>query len=374
MKTNRILSILLACLVFAGVRMPVASAAGMDSESGWKKTTVSYRIPFFKGLSEMVADALVKRLPDMSINLGLGDLYSDNWINGMLHELGAQLPPAFAKVMSPYRMYVSTENIARDLSDAIKASITAETTWMNIDVAWGASDRDSFLKVFPVAARPFTNLVLRSDIRDKWLSHYIPAFRALGIPEDQMASKERIDDAFAGTNNYETRSDLLLTAVLKPVLLWAERLETDLVDVMLDNLPNLAYREEDVNNLNNTLLGRILLEALGVNIGRGFKAFVEDKLGGELGKMGITMPPIDWDAVAHAGDLDPETQSVVSDVKLMRVLLLRYIQRAADMPENKQGFDDMIGAAVRGALDIELPARMNAFFAALVKGLLKIVS
>jgi len=349
------------------------TAFASDTEPAeWQKTTVSYKIPYLsKWISDRLTGVLKQQSASLSgafgIDLGLNEIYSDSWINGILREFGAQLPGAFQTVMSPTRMYLNTANIANDLPQEIKAQVTTATTWANIDVNWGVTDRDSFLAMFPIAARPFTNLVLRADIRDKWLSHYVPALRALDISEDQLASKEQIDDAYAGTNNYETRSDLLLRAVLQPVLLWAEGLQNDLVDVLLTSLPNLAYRVEDVNNLNGTLLGGVLLGALGVDVSGGFLAFFENTLGAELAKMGLTMPPIGWDLVAHAGDIDPKTQKVASDEKLMCTLILRYIKKAADMPENKEGFNALIGPMVGDALGFKLPAFLNGFLVGCVK-------
>jgi len=99
----------------------------------------------------------------------------------------------------------------------------------------------------------------------------------------------------------------------------------------------------------------------------GFIAFIESKLGEELAKLGITMPSIDWNLVAYAGDIDPETQYVTADEQLMCTLALRYIKRAADMPENRAGFNALTGPLVGDALGLPVPAFTHGFFAGCFK-------
>ena len=98
--------------------------------------------------------------------------------------------------------------------------------------------------------------------------------------------------------------------------------------------------------ISNILVGSALFEFLEADISAGFLAFFEETLANEFGEMGIVMPEIDWGLVAHAGNLNEETEQVVADQNLMGTLTVRYLARIAAMEENRDGFRALVGSAV----------------------------
>jgi hypothetical protein len=225
------------------------------------------------------------------------------------------------------------------MSDELKAEVAAlgaKDTFAAVNFHWGIveGDRKSFEAAFAMALRPIMALLLRNPIQTEWTQYYIPAFRALGIPEAQIATQEEIDGWFAALQNAGPAGDGLFLAVVDPILALVEDIQNDPIGTLLRILPNLAYHLEDVKNLATQTsvisLGRILLGAVDMADGD-FLTFLEAKLGEGLAGVGIeSLPPIDWDKVAHAGDIDIDTAQVTADEPLLQALLVSYLRRVWD--------------------------------------------
>jgi len=363
MKSKRILSVLLACLMLLAFLAPTAMAND-NGDNGWQKTTVEHRFFF----SPWISNVFVGQLSGLADGLGvdlLGDIYTNAFVNDFMAEIIAAAG-AFGNLasMRPFPLFnygtADRSMIQNDLPPALRAHLdelvangylTANTTWAQLAnvVDWGVTDRESLLATMPVVVRAFASLAFRDDIRNRWQSHYAPAFRALGIPEDQIATQTEIQAGWDAAQNLLTGADVLVLSVFVPVLNWAEALEGNLMETLLSSLPNMAYNADAITGLDETLVGSALLGFLEVDVSAGgFMAFFEGVLATEFYNMGIVMPEIDWDLVAHAGHLN-EAGAVVADEQLMVLLVVRYLARAAAMPENRaRGFQSLIGDVLPG--------------------------
>jgi hypothetical protein len=326
-------------LLSAGSVMAFASA---NEGTAWAKTD-PFLIPGKVGRAlavpgeKLVRQYLLPRLAgSVDLGLNLGDMYSDAWINDFLHSL-----PSLSSMVNgirPKMVYTAYFTSAPDISDTIKAEVAAlplTATWADVNITWGATDKASFIKGFAQALRPIAAMVLRNPVKEEWTAYYIPAFQALGVPAGMIATQEAIDAAHAALQNAATaaQGDLIVTAVLDPLLTFAESLSADITS-LLPILPNLVYNIESVDDLttktNALSLGRLALSALGIDASDGFLGFIETKLMDAIAGMGIkNAPALDWEAIAHAGDLDGNG-NVVADGTVVYGVLVKYIRQVVE--------------------------------------------
>ncbi|MDR3314086.1 MAG: hypothetical protein LBS96_06470 [Oscillospiraceae bacterium] len=338
---KRLLGCLLVCLLLTGVVSIGAAAQTPVPQAVWAKTEVNYWLPY---VGEDISKKLVSRtmervaplLPELlgdSLNL-TGDMFNDAYLNSFLQTIPTLNPAAV--YLRPKTLYTK---YCPDMSDALKAEVAAlasTDTFAAVNFNWGivAGDRESFVKTFALAMRPIMALLLRGSIQTEWTQYYIPALRALGTPEANIATQAQIDDWYATLQNADPAGDGLFIAVVDPILALVDTIQSDPLGTLLRILPNLAYNLEAVKRLATETsvlsLGRLLLGAVDLADGD-FIAFLETKLGEGLAGAGIeTLPPIDWDKVAHAGDIDLATNQVIADEPLMQALLVNYLRRVWD--------------------------------------------
>jgi hypothetical protein len=321
MKLKRILNVILACVLFSGTIVVTALA---QSTVDWEKTQINYKIPCIdktlsKSMQKLVMKTILPMLtPALSDTLDLtSGLYNDDFINETLQSLAPGLG-TIGTLMSPKRMYIDTASIASEVPQAVKDAIADASpafTWSTIHVPWGCDGtREDFLRLFALALRPFIGLALRDDICLNYQDIYLPALRALGCAKDTLYDQETLIAAWAAAQNYEPASDNLIKAILEPVFIQLDRLKADPANVLFEMLPNLTYNVDQVNTLKNppsrpvtAQTGPLLFNALGIE-GDDFMAFFESALSDAAAGLGLVIPSVNWDLVAHAGDLEIRTE------------------------------------------------------------------
>lgn len=402
MRTKKFLSVLLAALLCVALLVPASAS--------WQKTTVQYRFFF----SRLIANPLLDMLPSLGDGVGLdltGDLYTNSLVNDLLHEI-VTAAGMFANVgqLSPFQAFFGHTNnqgqfidgVFDQLSPSAQAHITqltadgqivANTTWatiISLDIDWGVKCRDTLIQYAPVPLRRFSSLVFRDDIRARWQSHYVPAFHALGVPDEYIADQETLNIAWNAAQNSEPAADDLLRSVFRAVLHFTEAMENDLLSFLMANLPNMVQNEAAINQLSaplvtgqgfrpdgtsggintmvqgywlnqdgsprgGTFVGDTLLGFLEVDLNSGgFMTFFEDTLAYEFMEMGIAMPEIDWSLVYHAGDMIAD--QFVADEHLMGMLVLRYLTRISATPTNRPVLQRLIRDAIPGFQGILIAA------------------
>jgi len=394
MKGKRLLAILLSMLLCVAAIIPASAATAAD----WQKTaTPAYRFFF----SSWIASPLRNMLPSLGEGVGLdltGDLFTNQFVDDLIYEIIAAAG-AMANMIAP--LHATLTALMPDLSPAAQAHVTQlmadgqitttapNNTWVHLltlNIDWGVECRDTLLQYGVVPVRRFSSFVFRDDIRARWQSHYVPAFRALGVPDAYIADQDTLNAAWTAAQNFLTPADDLLRAVFTAVLYFTEAMENDLLGYLIANLPNLVQNEAAINQLSMPLLGNpgfnpagtsrninlatdgywlnadltprggtfvgdLLLGFLEVDVtAGGFLAFFEDTLANEFYEMGIEMPEIDWDLVYHAGDMvyvDGEYE-FVTDERLMETLILRYLARVNANRDNRPVLQGLVRDAVPG--------------------------
>jgi len=345
MKGKRLLSVLLALVMAVAMFVPTLAAA----HENWQKTAApAYRFFF----SRWIANPLRNMLPDLGEGVGLdltGDLFSNYFVDDFILEL-ANAAGMFANAgglsafqtlpaIAPYLSAPTQADIAYMIAEGHITAGAPNNSWAHVTslgINWGVECRATLLEYVPIIVRRFSAMAFRDDIRGRWQSHYAPAFRALGVPEEYIATQDELNTGWAAANFFaDSTSDVMIRSVFNAVLYFTEAMENDLLGFLIANLPTIVQNQDAINQLalpsilapiipgigglntrtdgywldadgnprGGTVVGSALLEFLQVDLSNGgFMAFFEDTLANEFYNMGIEMPPIDWDLVYHAGD------------------------------------------------------------------------
>ena len=273
------------------------------------------------------------------------------------------------------------------------------TSWDGYDAAgitWGVTDKASFVKAAGVALRPLLNLLGVPDLGrlgadGQYAKVIVPALKALGCKNivsaaDLSAQHDAVVQNVIAKRNYsnmpimayihsDMQSDMILAAILNPLFGFVEDLTAGLADnavgTLLELLPNLVYHFDALDallNLELTPPGGDPIKVLagidlgGLDLSQGVAALLNGVIADATSDLGITLPPINWDAIAHAGDYDAATDTVKADRSLEYALLLQYLRVTWDSNQHPITENVLVDAGV--------PAFLSPVVFQLVKGLL----
>lgn len=404
MKTNlnRILSTALAAVMALLLVLPASAAAA--SEEPWVKTN-PYKSPLSQYLA-MPGQYFIKNVVLPQLLGGLGEtlkgvtegLYTDETVNMILlaqREIEFDISQGSAtshqylrphKVSAGIKAYPDTTEKYEAIWTALDSVMIGNATggnaantakeWAAVDeliaagaLAWGVTDRASFMEAAGVALRPLLNLLCHRTLNFRgedgvYAQAILPGLEALGcknvlsLEEFEamyLAALRKVGSATSGLMadinaiNAKMQSDFALAAILNPIFDLLEELQADPQGKLISMLPNAAYRRNDIT----ALLGAAVInggeetkifEALGGALGLDLSGSFEDVVAKALEGMPVNLPPIPWKALAGAGDLDAETNTVIADESIVYALLIGYVYDV--MNKDPRGVQSMLSESL----------------------------
>jgi len=396
-KIRRIISTALAVLM-ALLVLPVSAAAQAFADT-WEKTN-PYKSSIGRYLA-MPGQYIVKSilLPQLlgDLESALQDVTEGLYTNGTVNMVMlAQRSIEFVisqgsgssrqflrpfKIAETIRVFADTKEKYGDIlaaldtvkiggnTGATSASTAAE--WAGVDALiaegkldWGVTDRESFMEAAGIALRPLLRLLCHRTLNFRgedgvYATAIIPGLEALGckdimsLEEFEAAYMEAMKAAGPTTGmmaditaiNDKMKCEFALAAILNPILNLLEELQADPQGKLISLLPNIAYRRGDITALlgagvENDGQTTKIFESLGGAFGLDLSGTFEEVLEGALAGLPIQLPPIPWDALAGAGDLDTETNTVIADEAIVYAVLTGYVSIVMD--SDPQGVRNLI--------------------------------
>lgn len=366
MKLKRVLSVLLACLMLAGVMTVGASAAE------WKKTEGKYTVPWIGRYLAWPGEMLITKLllprllGGISFDI-LGDAFTDANVNSALASTATDLEDQFTAMitgmgggaaLAPLGGKFPAGTLYYVFADDAPATVKTNTTLaanITTGVTWNATTKAAFIDALCVVLRPAIALQLGADIVNDFDTVYAPGLKALGAANLPSKADLQAKLAVFGTKasgfasatglmgylmsggntaslaayilNAEEKAaaDAITRAVVVPILEGLDKLgSTDIATLLFKDLPNLLYGIPALDALLATDFAGNLLGGLGFTVQGGFGGYIESMLGDALADY---LPGVDIGAllekIKYAGDLVDGV--VVADSALIYNILVNFI-------------------------------------------------
>ncbi|MDR2752721.1 MAG: hypothetical protein LBB50_00235 [Oscillospiraceae bacterium] len=395
MKCKRLASLLLAGMLLIGcVTGGSLPANAADEKECWTKTD-PFTVPLVgryiawpgeQLLVKQVLPQLVNSLVDLKALTN--DLYTDDTINALIQlEAGILIETNIAGSRNPVQIRNRPAQIANSIKDepyateykenlaALSAMGDGDNCLEGFDDAaltWGVHDKDSFLKVAGLVLRPLLRLLCIPDLGfitegGAYETAVLPALEALGC--ENLVSREELENTYKAhfkdakypANGmfaylqyiaFSIHMERLVDAIVRPLLDLVEEIAADPVGQLLERLPNIIYRREAIEGLFDVALSmpggdpiKLFDEILGAPID-GLDGLLDLLLGDPPL---LKLPPIDWDALAHAGKLDLATNTVKADTTVVYGVLLNYVSKLC--ANDPAGVTALLGQSVPAPLD-----------------------
>jgi len=271
-------------------------------------------------------------------------------------------------------------------ADTAKEWAAVDTLIAEGALDWGVTGRESFVEAAGLALRPLLNLLCHRTLNFRgkdgvYAAAIVPGLEALGCKDilsieefeetylKAMKAAGPITGMFADITaiSAKMKSDFALAAILNPVLDLLEELQADPQGKLISLLPNVAYRRDDITALfgagiENDGQTTKIFENLGGAFGLDLSGTFEEVLQGALVGLPLQLPPIPWDVLAGAGDLDEVTNTVIADTDLVYAVLTDYVGHAID--SDPQGVRNLITESMG------IPSWASFFVYYLLKGVM----
>ncbi|MDR1465744.1 MAG: hypothetical protein LBJ11_10680 [Oscillospiraceae bacterium] len=125
-----------------------------------------------------------------------------------------------------------------------------------------------------------------------------------------------------------------METLLTPLFGVVDSLAADPVGTLLAKLPNPAYHFDKIDalfDLELTLPGGSTMKVFeeidlgdGIDLSQGIQALLDGLIADATADLGLSLPALPWDKIAHAGDLNTAGQ-VVADQSVLYGVLVTYI-------------------------------------------------